>query len=444
MPPKKRTSVKQGESLKPAPKGPEKIDANADVAPPKTLPSPADDEDHNPNDPNAPDLVQDSPGSAFVTPERPGGKSRASSPVGAFYIINKETFGHWKFEDKEKAIEFYEITKNFQPDLTTKLMVQDFPSDDAMAIYITALKTMSTPKTTKNPLAASPPAQLPLGLFPAHPAGMRAASATTQAKTKTTNDIQAQTNSPSKRPKMGFSTDNDKATPEKTASLKSYEEALKNSNTKYQVWHLLLPGSNFDVWGFSLKENDRDYWSWKPAVLEKAIMTEQKHRLFEDENTTMDDMLMFVRAANQREVPCGPNVPASITLKSGKKMDLMILFSLIPSPSNETDVRNAMTAFSEQFKNTKIQMAYRIALENTMKAPSIKQDVAENGKLWEKLACASNNIEYHKIDQLAQVLCDKTIEEIIQLTYGYGGGVSPSMWDRKIFKLAFGEQNDQN
>jgi hypothetical protein len=103
-----------------------------------------------------------------------------------------------------------------------------------------------------------------------------------------------------------------------------------------------------------------------------------------------------------------------------------------------------MTAFSEQFKNTKIQMAYRIALENTMKAPSIKQDVAENGKLWEKLACASNNIEYHKIDQLAQVLCDKTIKEIIQLTYGYGGGISPSMWDRKIFKLAFGEQNDQD
>ena len=103
MPPKKRTSVKQGESLKPAPKGSEKIDANADVAPPKILPSPADDEDQNPKDPNAPDLVQDSPGSAFVTPERPGGKSRASSPVGAFYIINKETFGHWKFEDKEKA-----------------------------------------------------------------------------------------------------------------------------------------------------------------------------------------------------------------------------------------------------------------------------------------------------------------------------------------------------
>ena len=67
MPPKKRTSVKQGESLKPAPKWPDKIDANADVAPPKTLPSPADDEDHNPKDPNATDPVQDS-GSAFVTP----------------------------------------------------------------------------------------------------------------------------------------------------------------------------------------------------------------------------------------------------------------------------------------------------------------------------------------------------------------------------------------
>jgi len=201
MPPKKRG--KQGESLKSAPQGPDKIDANADVAPAKTLPPFADDEDHDPKDPGATDPVQDT-GSAFVTPERPGGKSRASSPVGAFYIINKETFGHWKFEDKEKAIEFYEITKNFQPDLTTKLMVQDFPSDDAMAIYITALKTMSTPKTTKNPLAASPPAQLPLGLFPAHPAGMRAASATTQAKPRPPTTSKHKPTRRPKGPRWGF------------------------------------------------------------------------------------------------------------------------------------------------------------------------------------------------------------------------------------------------
>ena len=437
MPPKKKP--KPGESLKPAPTGDDNFAAGSGKGSGTTLAPFSRDSDQKLQDPTVTDPLQD-PDIAIVTPVKPSNQSMPTCPdEGPFYIINKETLANWKFEDKQKATDFYEVTKNFQPDLATKLLVQDFPNEEAMMTYLNALRTMSSPKMANNPMAASP-AKLALGLFPAHPSGMHNMKATGDAKPKTTNEIQVEPTTPSKRPKLGFSSE--KSTPEKSESLKRYEEALKNSSTKLLVWHLKLDGANFDVWGFSLKENDRDYWSWKPAVLEKAIMAEQSHRLFDEENTTMDEMLLFVRAANQREVPCGPNVPATINLKSGKKMDLMILFGLIPSPSSEIDVKNAMTHFCAQFKNTKIQMAYRIAMENTMKADSIKQDVAENGKLWEKLASAANNIHYNKIDQLSQVLCDKTIEEIIQLTYGYGGGVSPSMWDRKIFKLAFGDQKD--
>ena len=64
--------------------------------------------------------------------------------------------------------------------------------------------------------------------------------------------------------------------------------------------------------------------------------------------------------------------------------------------------------------------------------------MSEGGQLWEKLAAASNNMTYTKHKSLNQVFCDHTIEEIIQLTFGYSGGDSPSMWDQRHYKLAFG------
>ena len=200
-----------------------------------------------------------------------------------------------------------------------------------------------------------------------------------------------------------------------------------------------LPGSNFDVWGFSLKENDDHYWSWKPHVLDKAIKMELENPIFEKKGTSMDEMLCHVRAANIREVPRGPNVGLTLTLKSGKKMDKMVLFGLVPSPANELRIRETALRFCSQFKNRRIQSAYSMAMDTLMKADSIKKDVSEGGHLWEKLASATNNIKYSKIVLLNEIFCDHTIEEIIQLNYGYSGGDSPSMWDRRHYNLAFGD-----
>ncbi len=95
----------------------------------------------------------------------------------------------------------------------------------------------------------------------------------------------------------------------------------------------------------------------------------------------MDEMLGYVRAAQIRQSPCGPNIVSSFTLKSGKKMDRMILFGLISSPATEADVKAELVKFVETCKNPKIKFSYAMSMENTMKAENIKKDVQEDGPL---------------------------------------------------------------
>ena len=68
-----------------------------------------------------------------------------------------------------------------------------------------------------------------------------------------------------------------------------------------------------------LKHYDDFYWAWKPNILEKAMITEGRIRLFEAEDTFLDNMLHNIRAAPIRETPRGPNVAAAYVYKQGKK-----------------------------------------------------------------------------------------------------------------------------
>ena len=43
-----------------------------------------------------------------------------------------------------------------------------------------------------------------------------------------------------------------------------FKEAMFSSNTHMVVFHVFMEGSVHDVWGFTIKYNDNDYWSWKP------------------------------------------------------------------------------------------------------------------------------------------------------------------------------------
>jgi hypothetical protein len=117
---------------------------------------------------------------------------------------------------------------------------------------------------------------------------------------------------------------------------------------------------------------------------------------------------------------------------------------LIPRPCTESQLKAHVAEWVKVFNNDKVRMAYRISLNNFMKSEVIKRDVLEGAPLWEKLTAGASNIVYRKIPNLAQVLCDDTIEEIIQKVYGYGGGVSPSMWDSRDYKLGFGDTKDHH
>jgi hypothetical protein len=379
---------------------------------------------------------------SVVTPEKQVMKNRSPTPVDdrrVFYTIEKGTYKHCKHESKEHAMDFFEKAKMFEPNIAERIIVQDFENEAAMVDFVNALKVMAGSKRSANPMAA------PRGTAGSAPLLAQAAvlpPPVVAGIVPAIDNPYSVAKAVVKRPKLGFTTD--KTSTVNDAQLRRFEEAMRNSNTKLDTFHLVMEGSNFDVWGFSLFENDEHYWSWKPLVLEKAIMTELAMPIFEKEGVSMDEMLGHLRAANIRETPGGPNIPSSFVLKSGKKMDRMILFGLIPSPSNEVNVKEAAVKFCAQCKNGRIQAAYRMAMENTMKADSIKKDVGEGGQLWEKLASAANNVVYHKIESLNQVLCDHTIEEIIRLTFGYSGGESPSMWDRRVFKLAFGDNANES
>ena len=347
-------------------------------------------------------------------------KPRKNEEVGTFYIINKETHGWFKYETKQEAMAFFDVTKQLDAGLAEKLLVQSFPSDEAMTRFIDQLVAIGGTRPAGDPVAA----KLALAPMPTHP---RPATAVNVVDIAT------------KRPKLTFSSGKDK-TSAMDADMKKFNDSMANRGTRLDVWHLVLTGSPFDAWGFSLKDDENYYWSWKPIVLEKAILNEQENPLFQSEGKTMDEMLYYVRAATLRASPGGPNLPSSFTLKTGKQMERTILFGLAQSPTTEESIRSTMMGFTNQCKNRKVQMAYQIAMENTMKADSIKKDVQQGGPLWEKLAAATNNIVYTKLQSLSQVLMDDKIMEIICLTYQYTGGDSPSMWPAHVFKLAFGDK----
>jgi hypothetical protein len=241
---------------------------------------------------------------------------------------------------------------------------------------------------------------------------------------------------PSEKPKLGFASASSEAP--MSGSLKRYAEGLKTSNSKIEVFHMVLEGSQWDVWAFNFKHLESFYWAWKPQILEKAILAELTFRVFESEGTTMDDMLHNMRAASLREVPCGADVAATFSYKNGTKINREILFCLIQSPSSEENVRAAVKDVFKQFENTQIRQAYALALESTIRSPNMIADVSEKGSLWEKLKNGVSNMVYKRLDSLNQIFLDAKIEEIIRTCYGFTGGEAPSMWGAQVMKLAFG------
>jgi hypothetical protein len=243
----------------------------------------------------------------------------------------------------------------------------------------------------------------------------------------------------SKKPSLSFSSSNG---PAMSDNMRRFADGMRGCNSKLEIYHMVLVGAAWDVWGFNFKHYDDYYWSWKPNVLEKAIIAERGFPLFDDEGTTMDDILHNIRAAAVRETPCGENIAAAYVYKQGKRIDREMLFGLLPSPSSEEIVKNITMDVFNHFTNPKIQSAYGVALENTINSTNMVADVKVNGPLWEKLKAAAKNISFKKLSSLNEVFLDVKIEEIIRLSYGMTGGEAPSMWGEDIVKLAFGSARD--
>jgi hypothetical protein len=207
-----------------------------------------------------------------VTPEKPPQKPTES--VSFTYLINTMIGTYEEFDDNQEAVTFMNRTNKVDPSNVNNLVVHDFASIQDLNAFIKALPGPKTNTTAKRnlPIIGGAVAVVPV---PASPASVLDAVL-----------------SSAKRPKLGFSSQ--AASPEGDANIRRYKAALANSNSKLEIYHMVMIGGKYDVWGLALKDNNNDYWSWKPTVLEKAIITESTNRLFEAEGTTLDDMLFNV------------------------------------------------------------------------------------------------------------------------------------------------------
>lgn len=229
-----------------------------------------------------------------------------------------------------------------------------------------------------------------------------------------------------------------KAATQGSRKLESFRNAMRASNIRLDVLRWNFPGCSSSVVAWRMMENDNDYWSHKPNIWEKVSMTELHNPIFDkEEHLSIFQMLNDARSANIRSVPYGPDNKAVITLKRGGTLDRNILYGTFQSTKTDEEVVEKVTKFISFTKDPRVREVYKMAIDDAMKAVSIKNDVSLNGPYWQKLAAAANNVAFRQMDHLNEIFMDDTIEELIGHIYGVGGQ-SHSMWDPAIRAVAFG------
>lgn len=393
-----------------------------------------------------------------VTPEKAvvdGSKDHGNvyeeeDPDKVFAVVNRDTFAHSFYKTKPEAMKYLKWIHEFTNASTEHLIVMGFGNMTEAKEHIKSAQELlnkqaepaqaHTPppiKTIAEFEAASSPFRFVARRGPAIPSATQASVA--HAPVAHESPAGAAVASPNKRLKMSFAKD---STPAATSPfMVKYKEKLQKKTSKLAVFHMVLPSSEYDVWGMALKEKDDYYWSWKPTILDLAIETEAEMPLFEEEHTNLDDFLLNVRSCHIRETPCGPNIQASMTLgKTGRQLYFSVLYGTVNPPSTEASVVNDAQTFVERCQNKKVQLAYSHAVESVMKADNIKNDVAEGGQLWRKLLAAAENVEYTKLHCLSQVFLDDKIDDIICKLYSKDcSGKAYSMWPKAQQVLAYGE-----
>ena len=224
--------------------------------------------------------------------------------------------------------------------------------------------------------------------------------------------------------------------------MEKFSQKVKASNSQLEVFHLKLDTATHDIWGFTYKENNKLYWSWKPNVIEKMIEVEKELGFFADEGTSLEVMLSDVKAALIRATPRGPNIAQEIKINTkGTTLKSYLILGFIPTTDDEETVKAFALDFFSHFKNEDVQGLYYKAMESSMNASNIINDcLPVKGELWSKLANATEKMTYRKLHCLSELLMDETIHEIMEVTYGFAKDKGSSFWSGWVKKLAFGEE----
>jgi hypothetical protein len=220
-------------------------------------------------------------------------------------------------------------------------------------------------------------------------------------------------------------------------AMQAYQDAMKGSSTQIVVCRWNFERKAVCVFCFFFFDNGKDYWAHKPEVWEMASEGELKNRIFEADNTSLDEMMNGARAAPVRQTPNGLNIISTTALKNGKTIDRYVLVGFAPSESSDDDVMGLVKKFIGHCQDSRVRAAYKYALEARMRAESIKKDVTDKGPYWTKLACAANNMSIKTMNHLSETFMDNTIETIMTGMYEVGGQ-SHSMWPPELRAIAYG------
>jgi hypothetical protein len=229
-----------------------------------------------------------------------------------------------------------------------------------------------------------------------------------------------------------------KAATQGSQKLDAFRNAMRASAVGLDVLRWNFPHCTSSVFAWRMMENNNDYWSHKPNIWEKVSLTELGNPIFDkEEHLSVFEMLNAAQSANMRCTPYGPDNKAVITLKRGGTLDRNILYGTLPSAKTDEEVVEQVTKFISFTKDPRVREVYKMAIDDAMKAVSIKNDVSLNGPYWQKMAAAANNVTFRQMDHLNEVFMDSTIEDLIGHIYGLGPQTM-SMWTPSIREVAFG------
>jgi hypothetical protein len=357
----------------------------------------------------------------MVSPEK-AAEFPATRDGEKYYVINSQSYRFCSYPSEADALEAVEKASFFANlDAVPICTILPFQNKSAAEVHIESMK-----KANRESMKASPVAK---------------ASESYTKRKFAIPDSKSKSKSIAKAPKIAYSSSSS-TTPKNDDADNKFFTALKAATTQIEVFHLEMDASDFDVWGFTYKEKEKYYWSWKPQLVQSLMITEKEVPQFQDQGMTLEEMLLETHSCKVRANSRGSNIAARTAPGKGTStgIDCTMIFGFIPSTDNEKTVLGFASKFLSAFQNEQLQTLYWGGMKATMNHAGIIQEAFPGtGKLWENLLKAADKMKYRKLHSLNEIFMDDTIQIIINSTYKYPEGSGSSSWANWVRKLAFGE-----